>query len=219
MTGRDGPFIGRDGAITLVVAMAAAVLTLGIAPAAATLAVLRRAWRAPVESPAAPERILVLGHRLQGGAPSAVFAQRLARAAALARRHPRAMVVLLGGRGGPGQPSEAEAGRDWLVAHGLDPARIALETQSRHTLENLRNHRALHGTAGVEALVTSRFHLHRAVLMAAGFGLSPMPVAAEDRPRLEAARLLGEGFRVHWYLTGRMLARLLGQPAWLARIG
>lgn len=218
MTGQDGPFFGAGGAITLVVAMAAAVLTLGIAPGLATMAVLRRAWRAPLEPPAAPERILVLGHRLRGGAPSAIFVQRLARAAVLARRYPRAVVVLLGGRGGPGQPSEAAVGRDWLLAHGLDPARIALETESRHTLENLRNHRALHGTTGVEALVTSRFHLHRAVLMAEGFGLSPMPVAAEDRLGLEPARLLGEGFRVHWYVTGRMLARLLRRGAWLARI-
>ena len=109
-------------------------------------------------------------------------------------------------------------GSQRLLRH-LDPARIALETQSRHTLENLRNHRAMYGTAGAEALVTSRCHLHRALLMAEGLGLSPMPVAAEDRPAVEPVRLLGEGFRVHWYVTGRMLARLLRRRAWLARIG
>ncbi len=218
MSGAEGSFIGRDGAITLAAALAAAMLSAGIAPAAATFAVARRAWRAPVVPPRAPQRILVLGHRLSGGAPSALFEARLARAAALAQRFPRATVVLLGGRSAPGQPSEAEAGRDWLVARGLDPARIAVETESRHTLENLRNHRALHGTAETEALVTSRFHLHRALLMAEGLGLSPMPVAAEDRAAVEPARLLGEGFRVHWYVTGRMLARALGQRAWLARI-
>jgi uncharacterized SAM-binding protein YcdF (DUF218 family) len=198
--------------------MAAVVLTAGIAPAAATVAVMRRAWRAPVLPPVPPRRILVLGHRLEGGAPSADFAWRLARAAALARRFPQARVVLLGGRGAADEPTEAEVGRDWLAARGLDPARITLETESRHTLENLRNHRALHGTAGPEALVTSRFHLHRAVLMAGGLGLSPMPVAAEERPRIEPLRLLGEGFRVHWYMTGRLLARAMRRRAWLARI-
>ena len=220
MNGRkEASFVGRDGAITLLAALAVMVLSAGIAPAAAAFAVTRRAWRAPVVPPRVPQRILVLGHRLRDGAPSAVFEQRLARAAGLARRFPQAAVVLLGGNGAPGQPSEAEAGRDWLVARGLDPARIALETQSRHTLENLRNHRAMYGTAGAEALVTSRCHLHRALLMAEGLGLSPMPVAAEDRPAAEPARLLGEGFRVHWYVTGRMLARLLRRRAWLARIG
>jgi len=210
--------MGRDGAITLVAALTVAVATAGLAPAAATFLVTRRAWRAPVDPPAAPARILVLGHRLEDGAPSADFRLRLARGLALAHRHPAARLVLLGGRVAPGEPTEAEAGRDWLVAQGLDPARITLETESRHTLENLRNHRSLHGTGGIEALVTSRFHLHRAVLMAEGLGLVPMPVAAEDAPRIEPIRLLGEGFRVHWYVTGRILARLLRRRAWLARI-
>ncbi len=218
MTGAVDPIIGRDGAITLAAALAVAVLSGGIAPAAATVAVLRRAWRTPVEPPCAPQRILVLGHRLDGGAPSADFVLRLSRGLALARRYPAATLVLLGGRAAPGQPAEAEAGSDWLLAHGLAPARIALETESRHTLENLRNHRSLHGTQGAEALVTSRFHLHRAVLMAEGLGLAPMPVAAEERPRIERLRWLGEGFRVHWYVTGRLLARLLRRRAWLARI-
>lgn len=218
MSGPARPFIGRDGAITLVAATAVAVLTVGVAPAIATIAVVRRAWRAPVLPDEAPLRILVLGHRLEDGAPSVAFEQRLARAAALARRFPEARLVLLGGRGAPGMPTEAEVGRDRLLAHGLDPARITLETESRHTLENLHNHRALHGTDGPEALITSRFHLYRAQLMAGGLGLAPMPVAAEDRLPLQPARLLAEGFRVHWYVTGRVLARLLGHRGWLARI-
>jgi uncharacterized SAM-binding protein YcdF (DUF218 family) len=214
----EGSFIGRDGAITLAAALGAMVLTAGIAPAIATRAVVRRARRAPVAPACAPQRILVLGHRLEDGAPSALFVQRLARAAALALVYPLAVLVLLGGRAAPGQPAEAEAGRDWLLARGLEPARITLETRSRHTLENLRNHRALHGIPAPEAMITSRFHLERAMRMAEGLGLSPMPVAAEDEFRREPLRLLGEGLRVHWYATGRALARLLRHRRWLARI-
>jgi uncharacterized SAM-binding protein YcdF (DUF218 family) len=218
MTARQRSVLGRGGLATLASAGLAALLTLGVAPLVATLAVWRSARRAPTRPEAVPERILVLGHRLAGGAPSAVFAARLARALALAAAYPAARVVLLGGRGGAGVPSEAEAGRDWLVARGLDPARIVLETTSRHTLENLANHRALFGSGAPEALVTSRLHLHRALLMAHGLGLRPMPVAAEERARLDLALLAGEGFRVHWYRTGRALARLLRRRAWLARI-
>ena len=163
-----GSILDRDGAITLVAATVVAVLTAGVAPAIATIAVVRRAWQAPVVPDEAPLRILVLGHRLEGGAPSLAFEQRLARAAALARRFPDAKVVLLGGRSAPGLPSEAEVGRDRLMAGGL--------------------------------------------------GLAPMPVAAEDRLRVEPVRLLAEGFRVHWYVTGRLLARVLRHQAWLARI-
>jgi uncharacterized SAM-binding protein YcdF (DUF218 family) len=218
VTAGHGPIIGHDGAITLAAAAAACVLTAGVAPALTTAAVVRCAWQAPLLPPVAPDRILVLGHRLDRGRLSADFVARLARAAVLADRFPQARLVLLGGRAGPGEPTEAEAGRDWLVARGVDPGRIALETASRHTLENLHNHRALHGIGAREAMVTSRYHLHRAALMAEGLGLSPMPIAAEDRPRIEPIRLLGEGLRVHWYLTGRLLARLLRRRAWLARI-
>jgi uncharacterized SAM-binding protein YcdF (DUF218 family) len=219
VTGRPPPFLGHDGAITLLAALAVAAVTLGIAPWRATRAVARTGRDAPVVPAKVPARILVLGHRLEAGAVSAVFAARLGRALALARAAPAAQVLVLGGRTSPGAPSEAEAGRDWLVAHGLDPARIALETRSRHTLENLANHRARGGGDAPEALVTSRAHLHRALLMARGLGLSPMPAAAEDAPVATRMGLLAEGFMVHWYVTGRWLSRALRRRAWLQRIG
>jgi uncharacterized SAM-binding protein YcdF (DUF218 family) len=127
-------------------------------------------------------------------------------------------VLVLGGRTAPGAPAEAEVGHDWLVAQGLDTARICIETRSRHTLENLRNHREAHPAAGETALVSDRLHLHRAMLMARGLGLAPVPVAAEDGLDADPLRLLAEGFMVQWYLTGRVLARALRRRAWLARI-
>jgi uncharacterized SAM-binding protein YcdF (DUF218 family) len=219
VTGRSPPFLGHDGAITLAAALAAAVLSLGLLPLAGMLAVRRTARRATTLPAAAPARILVLGHRLDGTAPSAAFLGRLARGLDLARRWPAASVVLLGGAARPGAPAEAEIGRDWLLAQGLAPTRIATETRSRHTLENLANHRAAGHGAGAEALVTSRLHLHRAMLRAHGLGLAPAAVAAEDAPQADLPRLVAEGFMVHWYLTGRWLARLLRRRAWLARIG
>ncbi len=217
--GGDPPFLGHDGAITLAAAVLAAVATLGLAPLLATLAVRRTARMAAVVPPVAPARILVLGHRLENGAVSAAFAARLDRALALAQHAPAARVLVLGGVTSPGAPAEAEAGRDWLVARGLDAGRIGLETRSRHTLENLSNHRASRGAPAPEALVTSRAHLHRALLMARGLGLDPMPVAAEAQPRVPLHAALAEGFLVHWYLTGRALSKLLRRRRWLARIG
>lgn len=219
MTAPAPPFLGHDGLITLAAALGAAALTLGAAPAAAMLAVRRAARRAPLLPGAPPARILVLGHRLEAGRPSAAFVARLARARDLARRFPAARVLVLGGATRPGAPAEAEIGRDWLVTQGIEAARIGLETRSRHTLENLRHHRDAMPAGGAEALVTSRLHLHRALLMARGLGLAPHPVAAEDAPARDLPRLAAEGFMVHWYLTGRALARLLRRRAWLARIG
>ena len=219
MNDRPPPFLGHDGAITLVAALLLAALTLGIAPGLAVLAVRRTALGAPVLPDREPARILVLGHRLEAGQASREFVARLSRALGLARRWPGLRVFVLGGATSPGAPTEAEIGRAWLVAQGLDPARIGLETQSRHTLENLRNHREAGHDSGSEALVTSRLHLHRALLMASNLGLAPMPVAAEESLHPDLPRLLGEGFMVHWYRTGRAMARLLRRRAWLARIG
>jgi uncharacterized SAM-binding protein YcdF (DUF218 family) len=126
---------------------------------------------------------------------------------------------VLGGRATPAAPAEAEVGRDWLLARGLDVSRIIIETRSRHTLENLANHRAGYARGGAEALVTSRLHLHRALLMAGGLGLSPAPVAAEATYAPDVAGLALEGFLVHWYVTGRWVSRVFRRRAWLERIG
>ncbi|CAH0259151.1 YdcF family protein [Roseomonas sp. CECT 9278] len=219
MTARPPPFLGHDGAITLAAALLGAVLTMGLAPLLAARAVRRAARDAGTAPPWPPARIVVLGHRLSGGAVSAAFAARLERALALASAAPAARVLVLGGQTTPGAPAEAEAGRDWLVARGLHTARIGVETASRHTIENLANHRAAHPAAAAEALVTSRLHLHRALITARGLGLDPAPVAAEPAYRPDLARLLLEGFMVHWYVTGRWLSRVLRRRAWLERIG
>jgi uncharacterized SAM-binding protein YcdF (DUF218 family) len=218
VTGRPQPFLGHDGAITLAAALVATALTLGIAPLLAARAVRRTAKGAPTAPVEAPERILVLGHRLARGAVSPTFAARLDRALMLARAVPAARVLVLGGRTTAGAPAEAEAGRDWLLARGLDPARIGIETGSRHTIENLANHRAAHPVAAPEALVTCRLHLHRALLTAHGMGLRPLPVAAEPTYVPDLPRLLTEGFLVHWYRTGRFLAQTMRRRSWLSRI-
>ncbi len=162
--------------------------------------------------------IIVLGHRLEAGSVSPVFVARLDRAFALASAAPAARVVVLGGQTAPGAPAEAEVGRQHLVARGLDPARIEVETRSRHTLENLANFRAAHPASVPAALVTSRTHLHRALLMAKGFGLSPTAVAAEPEFTPDAGAAVAEGFMVHWYVTGRWLSRALRRRRWLDRI-
>jgi uncharacterized SAM-binding protein YcdF (DUF218 family) len=215
----EAPIVGADGLATLALACLVAAATFG----ASLLAAL---WHVARVARAAPARAVVLGLRLPpGGEPCADFRARLDRAHALAARLEGLTVVLLGGPTTPGLPSEAEAGRRDLVAAGLAPARIAAEARSRHTLENLRNYRAAFAPAPPAApdlLVTSRFHLARATLMARSLGLRHIPCAAEDRlrpaPRL-LLRLGVEAFLVHWYVVGRGFARLTRNRGMLARIG
>ena len=149
-------------------------------------------------------RVLVLGFRLPpDGRPGRIYRERLARALALLRAAPHAGAFLLGGCARTGAASEAEAGAAWLHAHGVAADCLHREDRSRHTLENLRLYRDAFpsGPGEPAALVTSRFHLARATLMAAGLGLQCRPCAAEATPAallMRPDRVLTEAFLVHW---------------------
>ena len=69
-------------------------------------------------------------------------------------------------------------------------------------------------------LVTSRFHLARSSLLATGLGIAHTRCAAEDSrlPALgDLARMLVEALLIHWYVTGRCFARLIGNKRRAAR--
>jgi uncharacterized SAM-binding protein YcdF (DUF218 family) len=81
--------------------------------------------------------ILVLGAAQYGGEPSPVFEGRL-RHAALLYREGRATTVLVLGGSAPGDTStEAEAGRDWLLAEGLPAGAVVASPVGVTTLESL----------------------------------------------------------------------------------
>nr|WP_294508790.1 YdcF family protein [uncultured Rhodopila sp.] len=221
--GELGPFVGADGFAMLALSCLVMVGTGGLTLLFAVVHVMRTGWRAPADV-AGATRILVPGYRLPpDGRPNRVYQQRLDRARALARASPHADVFLLGGRARPGVASEAEAGAAWLQARGLAAARLRCEDRSRHTLENLRLYRDAYppGPNEPAVLVTSRFHLARAALMAAGLGLHCRPCAAEAKPAAILPRLdrvVAEAFLVHWYVVGCRFSHWIGNAHMLARI-
>lgn len=218
------PFLGPEGVVTLLLALAVAGCTLGLSLAAALWQVLRIARSAPSDPGEPARQAVVLGTKLADGQPGHAFRARLDRVLALAARLPGLEVVVLGGATAPGAPSEAVAGRRYLLAAGLAPGRIVTEARSRHTLENLREFRAAFRPAASSGppvlLVTSRTHLARALLMARGLGLPALPCAAEAGrlPPREWRRLPAEAFLLHWYVVGRSFARMTGNRRMLARI-
>lgn len=167
--------------------------------------------------------IIVPGHVLESGRPSADFRSRLDRAADLARRAPEARILVLGGVA-PGQPhSEATAGREYLDSRAIARERILLEHTSRNTLENfqcavpmLREHRG----EGL-VLVTNRYHLARSETLARNLGLKTVLCPAESgrvAGLLGVRRILWEAYLLHWYHVGRIYAVLTGNKAMLTRI-
>ena len=207
-------------------ALSVAIMTLsgGATFAAAVIRVWRTARAAPatVGADVSPRCAVVLGHRLDPlDQPTAAYRARLDRARALAAQWPDLRLVLLGGRTGTGRITEAEAGRRMLVERGVAAGRIVLEHRSRHTLENLVHYRARLAGDGPPVLITSRFHLARASLLADGLGIAHLPCAAEERwqPGIDVVRpLLMEALLIHWYITGRLFARLTGNRRMAARI-
>ncbi|MGO4702910.1 ElyC/SanA/YdcF family protein [Dyella sp. 2RAB6] len=221
----------RDLLHVAVVVGAAMVLSLGLV----WLAYLVYVWRVAARSPLAPpdrRDVLVFGRKLVGGRPERDYQQRLARALGLVHEERVARLFLLGGCSG-GRVSEAEAGLAWLREHGL-PLGLApkLEQASTDSLDNLRHARSLlrhdagddnPGTAVPPvALVTSRYHLPRCLLLAHWLGFeASVPVAAEERLRLDrriVLRLLAEAAYVMWIDLGLRWARRIGAARLLMRV-
>ncbi len=100
----------------------------------------------------------------------------------LARRFPGAFVLFAGGNGSlrDKELAEADVAEKLFLAAGVSRDRLILEGTSRNTAENARNALALRdpGTSGTWVLVTSAFHMPRAVeaFCAAGWSdLAPWP--------------------------------------------
>ncbi len=194
------------------------------------LGYLIHVWRIAVRSPLAPPRrmtVLVFGQRLGHDHPQRDYRLRLRRAMALLRQQQVDRLLLLGGRSG-GNRSEAEAGLAWLQRRGLPAvAQIELEQDSIDSLENLRHARRLlqaqppAGELPTVALVTSRYHLARCLLLARRLGFDSVPIAAEPvlpkRPRY-VGLLLMEATYLMWIDIGLRWARLTGRHRMTERI-
>ncbi|NZA28642.1 YdcF family protein [Luteimonas sp. SJ-92] len=220
---RIGLFIDRDALHALAVAAAACALSLGLVYLAYFVHVLRVARTAPC-LPGRGDCVLVFGKHAPGGRIDADFEARLARTMALWRLRPPRQVVLLGG-GPPGVPTEAELARGALLALGLaNDAPLQLESQSRDTLQNLRNAREMLRAdiaLGTVTLLSSRYHLARCALLARQLGLEPELCAAEPQWRWRPValwRVAAEAAYVCWADIGSRWARLIRHRRMLARV-
>lgn len=213
--------IGGNGIRMLILSSVVVIATGGISWLWQSHRVLHTARRTPADSAGA--LLVVLGQRLENDAPTPGFTRRLDRAARLFQGTPDARILILGGHTGRARLSEAQAGRDYLVGHGIPAQAIDLEDHSRHTLENLRKAREMLPTLGnpVPVLITCRYHLARTSELARGLGLEHRLCAAEERFTYGMGQLLAilrEGYFLHWYRVGRRWSEWTGNRSSLARI-
>ena len=209
-----------------VVTVLAVLLSAGLVWLGYLIHVCRVATRSPL---APPRRMiaLVFGRQLERDVPGQDYRQRLHRVLTLTQQQHTHHVLLLGGRSG-GQRSEAQAGHEWLRQHGLSAdVRVELEQESVDSFENLRHARRLllsqaNGTAlPPVALVTSRYHLARCLLLARRLGFTALPVASEPKlpwHRRYLGLLLIESGYLMWTDLGLRWAQLIGHRRMRARI-
>src|SRR5919206_807043 len=89
------------------------------------------------------DAIVVLGAAQYDGRPSPVFRARLNHAAYLYNEGFSETVVVTGGKQLGDRFTEGDAGRRYLVEHGVPAGDILVENHGRTTLESLRGVRAI----------------------------------------------------------------------------
>ncbi|GMR19505.1 MAG: hypothetical protein BMS9Abin36_0100 [Gammaproteobacteria bacterium] len=219
--------MGADGLVTLILSNFVLAMSGGISFLFTLYRVVRVAKTAAIRVNH-PDWLIVLGMHLQNGRVRKEYKQRLDRSISIFEACGSCKIMLVGGMTGNSDISEAAAGRDYLLAQGIQEDDIVLEERSHHTLENLSNIRnvLLKENSPRLALITNRYHLARSVVLALGLGLSVTPCAAEARLIQDrsdwlpiAGKLLREAYYVHWYYTGKYWSKWTGNKKSLARIG
>lgn len=103
----------------------------------------------------------------------------------LAKAHPTARILVSGGDGSFSgiYEGDARASEAFFAAFGIEPERLIREEQSRTTFENVVNSKELLAANGLEncALVTSAFHMPRAIGLFRRLGMEVVPWPADYR--------------------------------------
>lgn len=119
------------------------------------------------------EYVLVLGAQVRGTTLSWELRSRLDTAISYLEENPGTKAVLSGGQGNGEDISEADAMYAYMVKNGIDAERLILEDASTTTQENIEFSRKLMGNDDASVvIVTSGFHVYRAVHMAEKQGLN-----------------------------------------------
>ncbi|WP_128101470.1 YdcF family protein [Paenibacillus xylanexedens] len=139
------------------------------------------AWLIMTYSEQASTRIsdaaIILGAAVVGNEPSPVFRERIEHAILLYHQGAVSHLLFTGGAGSVEQRTEAEVGRDYAIAHGVDPADIQLETESHITEENFTYSIGVGEQAGFQTytIVSDPLHMKRSMMLASGLGMDVVP--------------------------------------------
>jgi uncharacterized SAM-binding protein YcdF (DUF218 family) len=120
------------------------------------------------------DAIIILGAQVKPeGVPSLQLEYRLDKAFELYTLHP-CIIITCGAQGLNEPTSEAEFMREWLVQKGVPPECVLTDSASFNTRQNIQNAVILLDSLGAyrPIIITSDYHVPRAIALAADEGLS-----------------------------------------------
>lgn len=117
------------------------------------------------------EHVIVLGMALQDGKPTRDLLYRLDTAQRYLEEYPSAILILTGGNPNEAGLTEAGVMQSILSDRGVPAERMILEDKASSTRENFTNSAQMLDSARPVVLISSNYHMNRAVRMAeeAGF--------------------------------------------------
>ena len=115
---------------------------------------------------------IVLGMALENGKPTSELLSRLDTAMLFLQKNPEGKLILTGGTPDSSGRTEAEVMHEILAGRGVGENRMILEDQAKNTKANFRNSAKLIGAGEPVVLISSDFHMDRAVKTAQSAGFS-----------------------------------------------
>ena len=112
------------------------------------------------------DHAIVLGLALENGKPAPDLFARLETARAYLDKNPHAQLILTGGNADESGRTEAAVMRDILTEKGVSETSLILEDQAETTKENFRNIAALISKDEPVVMISSDYHMDRAVRIA-----------------------------------------------------
>ncbi len=125
-----------------------------------------------INTSAQADNAIVLGLALENGKPTGDLLARLDTAQAYLGDYPEATLILTGGNADASGRTEAAVMRDILADRGVPDERMLLEDQAESTKDNFRNTAQLIDPADPVVLISSNYHMDRAVQTAESAGFS-----------------------------------------------
>lgn len=126
--------------------------------------------------------VLILGAKINGdpATPSLVLEERLDAAVAYLNEYPKTKVIVSGGQGADESTTEAAVMEEYLVNEGIARNRIKKETKSKRTEENIKYSNEKFDL-GKTVIVTSDYHMYRALMLAKRQGINATGLPAKSR--------------------------------------